>query len=89
MTGYIEYHVCQLKINYENLTESKNQFLIKKDLSLTGVIGDVSLLFDIFRIQNSYFYVSYEVKNLQVVRLAERFSFSTKRFLDHVVRSTP
>ena len=29
-------------------------------------------------VQNSYFYLSYKVKTLQVVRLAQRFSFSTK-----------
>ena len=58
MTWYEEYkYVCQLKINYENLTESKNQFLIKKDLSLTGVMGDVSPLFDMFKTLTSTYHI--------------------------------
>ena len=58
MTGYEEYeHVYQLKINYQNLTESKILFLMKKDLSLTGVMGDVSPLFDIFKFLTSTYQV--------------------------------
>ena len=58
MTWYEEYkHVCQLKINYENLTESKNQSLIKKASPLTGVMGDVSPLFDIFKILTSTYHM--------------------------------
>ena len=58
MTGYEEYeHVYQLKINYQNLTESKILFLMKKDLSLMGVMGDVSPLFDIFKFLTSTYHI--------------------------------
>ena len=43
------------------LTESKNQSLIKKDLSLTGVIGDVSPLFDMFKIHISTYHVQFKL----------------------------